>query len=367
VTVGDAEITFETGKLAKQADGSVVVRSGDTMILATAQGRPEPREGADFFPLTVDVEERMYAAGKIPGGFFKREGRATERATLTARMIDRPIRPLWPKGFRNEVQVICTVLSADLVTAHDILCINGASAALMLSPLPFLGPVGAVRIGLIDGQLVINPTLRETEDEAEMDLIVVGTKDALTMVEAGANEVPEEKILEAFELAHGEIAKLCEAQEDLRRQAGKPKWLDLDLLEELERDQGHAIWERIQRAGIKESSVAVDELVAELAPPITMESTDDDVQRQLQVRSALALLLEKQRAVAVEGPVREQFGDELKALTDAEQDSKALKSAKRHLLFDRIVEEVDLPFPVGGASVDPETGQPLPSSKDSQT
>ena len=160
VDVGGQEIIFETGKLAKQADGAVVVRSGETMVLATASGRPEAREGADFFPLTVDVEERMYAAGKIPGGFFKREGRATERAILTARMIDRPIRPLWPKGFRNEVQVICTVLSADLVTPHDILCINGASAALMISPLPFLGPVGAVRIGRIDGEFVVNPTLR---------------------------------------------------------------------------------------------------------------------------------------------------------------------------------------------------------------
>src|SRR5947207_537035 len=128
VTVGGQEITFESGKLAKQADGAVLVRSGDTMVLATAQGRTEAREGADFFPLTVDVEERMYAAGKIPGGFFKREGRPTERAILTARMIDRPIRPLWPKGFKNEVQVICTVLSADMVTPHDILCINGASA-----------------------------------------------------------------------------------------------------------------------------------------------------------------------------------------------------------------------------------------------
>src|SRR5216110_490257 len=161
VTVGDREITLETGKLAKQADGAVVVRSGDTMVLATAQGRTEGREGADFFPLTVDVEERMYAAGKIPGGFFKREGRQGEKAILTARMIDRPIRPLWPKGFRNEVQVICTVLSADLVTAHDILCINGASAALMISPLPFFGPVGAVRIGRIGGELVVNPTLQQ--------------------------------------------------------------------------------------------------------------------------------------------------------------------------------------------------------------
>src|SRR6188472_3365656 len=367
VTVGGREITFETGKLAKQADGAVVVRSGDTMVLATAQGRTEAREGADFFPLTVDVEERMYAAGKIPGGFFKREGRPTEKAILTARMIDRPIRPLWPKGFTNEVQVICTTLSADLVTPHDILAINGASAALMISPLPFFGPVGAVRIGLIDDQLVLNPSLPELEEDSKMDLIVVGTKEGLTMVEAGASEVPEDRILEALELAHAEIVKLCEAQEDLRRQAGKAKWLDLDLLAELERDQGHAIWERIQQAGIKESSTAVEELLAELAGPITMESTDDDIQRQVQVKSALAMLLEKQRAVGVEGPVREQFGDELKALTDAEQDSKALKSAKRQLLFDRIIEEVELPFPVGGASVDPETGEPLPASKDSQT
>src|SRR5881396_3136683 len=181
-TVGGQEITLETGKLAKQADGAVVVRAGETMVLATAQGRTEAREGADFFPLTVDVEERMYAAGKIPGGFFKREGRPTERAILTARMIDRPIRPLWPKGFRNEVQVICTVLSADLVTAHDILCINGASAALMISPLPFLGPVGAVRVGRINGSLAVNPTLREMEDDSDFDLIVVGTKEGLTMV-----------------------------------------------------------------------------------------------------------------------------------------------------------------------------------------
>jgi polyribonucleotide nucleotidyltransferase len=364
VSIGNKEISFETGHLAKQADGAVVVRSGDTMVLATAVGRPEARDGADFFPLTVDVEERMYAAGKIPGGFFKREARPTERAILTARMIDRPIRPLWPKGFRNEVQVICTVLSADMVTAHDILCINGASAALMLSPMPFFGPVGAVRVALIDGELVVNPTLRESEDNDELDLIVVGTKDALTMVEAGANEIPEEKILEALELAHGEIVKLCETQEELRAQAGKPKWLDLDLVAEIERDHGHTIWERIQAVGIKEATTAVDELLAELAPAITMESTDDDIQRQIQVRSALAMLLDKQRAVAVEGPVREQFGDDLKALTDAEQDSKALKSAKRQLLFDTIIERVELPFPAGG-SVDAETAEP--AAKDSQT
>ena len=244
VTVGRNDMSFETGKLAKQADGAVVVRSGDTMVLATAQGRTEAREGADFFPLTVDVEERMYAAGKIPGGFFKREGRPTEKAILTARMIDRPIRPLWPKGFTNEVQVICTTLSADLITPHDILAINGASAALMISPLPFKGPVGAVRIGLIDGQLVINPSLPEVQEESTMDLIVVGTKEGLTMVEAGAEEVPEELLLEALELAHAEIKKLCEAQEELRREVGKPKWIDPEVDAEV---TGHAdrIRERI--------------------------------------------------------------------------------------------------------------------------
>ena len=163
------------------------------------------------------------------------------------------------------------------------------------------------------------------------------------MVEAGANEVPEDKILEALELAHVEIAKLCEAQEDLRRQAGKPKWLDLELVAELERDHGHSIWERIQQVGIRESGGVVEELLTELAPSITMDSTDDDITRQLQVRSALQSLLEKQRSAAVEGPVREQFGDELKALTDAEQDSKALKSAKRQLLFERIVEALSPP------------------------
>jgi polyribonucleotide nucleotidyltransferase len=363
VQVGDQEITFETGKLAKQADGAVVVSSGETMVLATAVGRSEAREGADFFPLTIDVEERMYAAGKIPGGFFKREGRASERATLTARMIDRPIRPLWPKGFRNEVQVICTVLSADMVTPHDILCINGASAALMISPLPFFGPVGAVRIGRIDGQLVVNPTLQQNWEEASLDLIVVGTKDGLTMVEAGADEVPEDVLLEALELAHGEIKKLCEVQEDLRRQVGKPKWLDMELTGEIESAHGHTIWERIQSVGLREAAAVVDELATQLAGEISMESTEDDVQRQMQVRASLTALLEKQRLVAVEGPVREQFENDLRALTDAEQDSKELKSAKRHLLFESIVSTVELPFPTGPATVEGEA----PAVKDSLT
>jgi polyribonucleotide nucleotidyltransferase len=364
VTVGDQELTFETGKLAKQADGAVLVRSGDTMVLATAQGRMEAREGADFFPLTVDVEERMYAAGKIPGGFFKREGRPTERAILTARMIDRPIRPLWPKGYKNEVHVVCTTLSADLVTAHDILCINGASAALMVSPLPFLGPVGAVRIGLIDDQFVINPPLPATEgDESTLDLIVVGTKEALTMIEAGAAEVPEERILEAFELAHQEIQKICEAQEELRREAGKEKWLDAQLTQELEQQHGARFQERIAAEGLREATSVLEELAAELTPPLSMDSTEEEIRRQIQVRSSLAAILDRQRLEAVLAPVREQFEDDLRALTEAEQDSKELKSAKRNLLFDRIEEEVQLPFPVGAPPADADA----PVVKDSIT
>jgi polyribonucleotide nucleotidyltransferase len=363
VEIGGQEITFESGNLAKQADGAVVVRSGETMVLATAQGRMEAREGADFFPLTVDVEERMYAAGKIPGGFFKREGRPTERAILTARMIDRPIRPLWPKGFRNEVQVICTVLSADMVTPHDILCINGASAALMISPLPFMGPVGAVRIGRVDDEFVINPTLQESEEQTTLDLVVVGTKDALTMVEAGADEIPEDLLLEALERAHAEIIRICEAQMELREQVGKPRWLDSALTEELHERHGNRIRERIMAEGLREAAVTVEEILAEECPPLEMTSTEEDIVRQVQVKSSLEMILDRERTAAVEGPVSAQFEDALRELTEAEQDSKELRSAKRQLLFDRIIETVELPFPVGPATVE---GDP-PAVKDGLT
>ena len=334
VEIGGKEITFETGKLAKQADGAVVVHSGETVVLGTAQGRTEAREGADFFPLTVDVEERMYAAGKIPGGFFKREGRPTERAILTARMTDRPVRPLWPKGYRNEVQCVATVFSADLVTPHDILSINAVSAALTISPLPFLGPIGAVRMGLIEGELVINPTLEEIDSSSDLDLIVVGTKDGLTMVEAGAKQVPEDKLLEALEIAQAEIIKLCGAQEELRAKAGKAKWLDGGVTERLEGAHGHAIWTRIQEQGLREAASIVEEIVTQEVGPATDSVTQGSVDKELQVRMSLAQILEKQRSAAVEGPVREQFEADLRALTDAEQDSKELKSAKRGLLVE---------------------------------
>jgi polyribonucleotide nucleotidyltransferase len=362
-TVGGREVRLETGHLAKQADGAVIVRSGDTMVLATAHGRSEPREGADFFPLTVDVEERMYAAGKIPGGFFKREGRPTERAILNARMIDRPIRPLWPKGFRNEVQVIATILSADQVVAHDVLAINGASAALTISSLPFFGPIGAVRIGMDDdGRLIVDPTLPELE-ESRLDLLVVGTRDAITMVECGAQEIPEDTLLAALELAHQEIQPLCDLQEELQRAVGKPKLLDAELTTELAGSAGPRIRERIAARGLRDAGEAADELEVELAPAITMSSTEDDITRRRQVRASLAQVLEQERLGAVVGPVQSQFADELRTLTDAEQDSKELRSAKRDLLYNRIVEDVQLPFP-GAPVVDGAEG---PAAKDTLT
>ena len=221
VEISGKEISFETGKLAKQATGAVVVRAGDTMVLCTAV--VGNLRDADFLPLTVDVEERMYAAGKIPGSFFKREGRAGEKGTLTARMIDRPIRPLFPKGWRFETQLVAMPLSVDHVNPYDILAINGASTALQLSGAPVAHAVGAVRIGKVDGNFVVNPDEEDLLDNTDLDLIVAGTAEGITMVEAGANEIPEAEILDALDIAHDAIKKLCAAQVELKAQAGKPQ------------------------------------------------------------------------------------------------------------------------------------------------
>jgi polyribonucleotide nucleotidyltransferase len=222
VEIAGTEISFETGKLAKQASGAVVVRQGDTVVLSTAtMGN---LRDADFLPLTVDIEERMYAAGKIPGSFFKREGRSGTEATLIARAIDRPLRPLFPKGWRYETQLVGIPLSVDHVHPYDILAMNGASAALMISPVPIPQPVGAVRIGKIEGNFVVNPSEQDlAEGRSDLDLIVAGTEDAILMVEAGANEVVEAEILDALDIAHTAIKKLCAAQHELRAQAGKEK------------------------------------------------------------------------------------------------------------------------------------------------
>ncbi len=214
---------FETGLLARQAGGAVTVTHGETVVLVAATMSEQPRQGIDFFPLTCDFEEKMYAAGKIPGGFFKREGRPGERAILTSRLIDRPIRPLFQKGFRNDVQVVATVLSTDQEHDPGVAAVNGASAALMLSGIPFEGPIGAVRVGLLGDQLVVNPSLRQIEEESRLDLVVAGTEGAIIMVEAGADEVPEETLIEAIELAHAEIKRLVSAQRQLAKAAGKPR------------------------------------------------------------------------------------------------------------------------------------------------
>jgi polyribonucleotide nucleotidyltransferase len=221
-TIAGRPLSIEAGRVAEQAGGAVIVRYGETVILATATSSVFPREGIDFFPLTVDVEERLYAAGKIPGGFIKREGRPTEHSILASRLVDRPIRPLFPKGYRNDVQVVITVLSADMENDSDVLGILGASAALTISDIPFAGPVGGVRVGYIDGRIVINPT--ETELKSSLlDLAVAGTAEAVVMVEAGAKELPEETMVEAVRKGHEAIQQLIEMQRELAAQAGKPK------------------------------------------------------------------------------------------------------------------------------------------------
>ncbi|MFM8889103.1 MAG: polyribonucleotide nucleotidyltransferase [Solirubrobacterales bacterium] len=274
VRVGDGEISFETGKLAKQASGAVVVRSGETAVLCTAT------KGAlkdfDFLPLTVDVEERFYAAGKIPGSFFRREARAGEKATLTARMIDRPLRPLFPKGWHYETQLVAMPLSVDGEHPYDILAMNGASAALAVSDIPVGDHVGAVRIGKLEGDFVVNPA-EEDHAALDLDLIVAGTKDAILMVEAGANGVTEAEILDALDIAHGEIKKIVETIEDLRQKAGKEKieveapQLDESLVAKVRDGWGSKIADAAMIEGKLERQDALaevkDEVVTELAPP----------------------------------------------------------------------------------------------------
>ena len=220
--LGGRRLIVEQGKMAKQANGAVLVRYGDTVVLVTATASAEPREGVDFFPLTVDYEEKMYAAGKIPGGFIKREGRPSSDAVLCARLIDRPIRPLFPEGFRNDVQIVATVLSVDQDNAPEIIAMLGASCALTVSDIPFLGPIAGVRVGRVNGEFVINPTEAQRE-ESTLNLTVAGSRDAVMMVEAGANELPEEVILDAILFGHEEIKRLVEFQAQIQQACGKEK------------------------------------------------------------------------------------------------------------------------------------------------
>ncbi len=215
--------SIETGRVAKQADGAVVMRYGGTMVLATCVAAKSVKEAQDFFPLTVEYRERMYAGGRIPGGYFKREGAPVKKETLTSRLIDRPIRPLFPDGFRNEIQVICLTISADPQNDPDVLAMNGASAALCLSGIPFDGPVGAVRVGFVGGKFVANPT-NDQQAVSSLELVIAGTEEAILMIESGAKEVPEETMLEAIAFGHTECRKLARLQKDLAARAAKPRW-----------------------------------------------------------------------------------------------------------------------------------------------
>ncbi len=289
VEIAGSEISFETGRMAKQASGAVVVRQGDTMVLCTAVAGGV--RDTDFMPLTVDVEERMYSAGKIPGSFFKREGRPGEKGTLTARMIDRPIRPLFPKDWRYDTQLVAIPLSVDHVHPYDILAMNGASAALMISDIPLPTPVGSVRIGKIDGDFVVNPPepdlLANAETPSELDLIVAGTEDAILMVEAGANEIPEAEILDALDIAHAEIKKLCALQRDLAAKVGKAKkvfepiQVDTALLEEISSSYGAKldaatqVEDKLER---QDATKAVEEeILAQYGPPAPEGASEEQL------------------------------------------------------------------------------------------
>jgi polyribonucleotide nucleotidyltransferase len=305
VEIAGSEISFETGRMAKQASGAVVVRQGDTMVLCTAVAGS--LRDVDFLPLTVDVEERMYASGKIPGSFFKREGRPGEKGTLTARMIDRPIRPLFPKEWRYDTQLVAIPLSIDHVHPYDILAMNGASTALMISDIPLPTPVGAVRIGKIDGNFVVNPQepdlLPEAESPSDLDLIVAGTEEAILMVEAGANEIPEAEILDALDIAHAEIKKLCALQRELAEKVGKEKkvfetiQVDPQVLDAIRASHGSALEDATQvqdKLDRQEATKAVEaQILEQHAPSASEGASEDQLKSAKQQHAAVQMAFDK--------------------------------------------------------------------------
>jgi polyribonucleotide nucleotidyltransferase len=285
---GGKHISFETGKLAKQAHGAAVVRLGENVVLATATANADPREGIDFFPLTVDYREYTYAGGRFPGGFIKREGRMSEREVLTSRQIDRPVRPMFAEGFKCETQVIAFVLSADSNNDPDVLGINGASAALTLSDIPFLGPIGAVRVGLVNGQFIVNPTYDEMR-ESLLNIMVVGTSEAIVMIESGAKEVKEETVVDAIEFGHTEIKKICAALKELQAKAGKPKrtveppQFDQPYYDDLKKRVGSDLAERLDTQ--KHPKAESHNLVKDLKKQLLAAIPEDDKKAQEKLKS----------------------------------------------------------------------------------
>ena len=292
--IGNKTLRFETGKLAKQAGGSVLVRFGDSVVLVTACRAARSREGIDFLPLTVDYREYTYASGRIPGGFFKREGKPAEKEVITSRVIDRPIRPLFPSGWRYETQVIALVLSGDSENDTDVLAITGASAALALSEIPFEKTIAGVRVGLVDGQYVMNPTF-EQRKQSKLDLVVAGSRDGLVMVEAGAKEVSEEQVVEALGAAHEAIKQIVESIEDLAKEAGKPKLkvtakeIDHDFYREVEEKVLVPLTEAMRIRDKLESYDRVDQLLQDL----TASLPEGEVERKLEAKQIFKNLKEK--------------------------------------------------------------------------
>jgi polyribonucleotide nucleotidyltransferase len=294
ITIGHTTLRFETGKLAKQAGGSVIVRYGDSVVIVTACRSANPREGIDFLPLTVDYREYTYASGRIPGGFFKREGKPAEKEVLTSRCIDRPIRPLFPSGWRYETQIIALVLSADSENDTDVLAITGASAALALSEIPLEKTIAGVRVGLLDGQYVINPTF-EQRKQSKLDLVVAGSKDGLVMVEAGAKEVSEDQVVKALDAAHAAIKQIVASIDDLARDAGKKKLqvprkeIGHDFYREVEEKVLVPLTEAMRIRGKLDNYDRVDEVLDELVASLP----EGEVQRKLEAKQIFKELKEK--------------------------------------------------------------------------
>ena len=295
INVAGRTISIETGRLAKQADGAVVIRQGDTMVLVTACADPNPREGVDFLPLTCDYKENTYASGRIPGGFFKREGKPPEKEVLTSRLIDRPIRPLFPDGWRNETQIIALVISADSENDSDVLSITGASAALALSSVPQTRTIAGVRVGHADGTFIINPTF-EQRKRSTLDLVVAGSKDGIVMVEAGAQEVPEEQMVQALEHAHAAIKEICAGIDALAAQAGKTKRvaagkkeISADFRKEVEDAVRGPLSDAMRIKGKLENYATVDQIVNGYLAGLPQ----DDPDKKSQAKSVLSNLKEQ--------------------------------------------------------------------------
>ncbi len=336
IQVGDGSITFQTGRIAKQAGGSCIVRMGDTVVLATAC-RAKSAMPRSFLPLTVDYREYTYAGGRIPGGFFKREGRPSEKEIITCRLIDRPLRPLFPEGYRDETQIVCSVLSADGEHDPDILAINGASYALMLSKIPFVHAIGAVRVGLIDGEIVFNPE-NSQRDVSDLDLIVVGTDQAIAMVEAAANQLPEDLVLECIFRAHEEIKRIIAIQREMVAEAGvqkdewvpKPKYSQ-ETYDEVKRDLGHALAEALHTKGKFERKGAV----AAVVTPYLEQLAEDDDEKRIEIKKVVSTLEEEILRDSILRTAHRFDGRALDEIRDIEIDTGLLPRTHGSALFTR--------------------------------